>query len=557
MLEHMNSDHGPESMHDFGPRIKNVPLRRRNNVRAPLHARDHDGTKMEITLVSNILAHNGPVNALAVAPDHAFFVSCSDDHTVKIWDTARLERNVTRKPRHVYTQHHASVTSLCMLENSHCFASAASDGSLHVVRVHVTYSNTNVAKYGKITIVREHRVDHAGEYITVLSHFNTENSSNLIYGTTHGNVVILDLRTMRIVQQFSNPVHFGAITSMCVDRGRTWIVTGTLSGTLTLWDIRFGISLKSWKVGSSHTTGTSSINRRIHQCVTHPTNRQWILVSYEAMQDPQGDGNAILVEVWDLEKTSVVETFISRDVSLPSRGQAAAMITSPNQSDLPASSIPPSPADAIAALLASRSAGATSSSATGPAASRLLNQQQPQNLDIDVVPKRDVRSLIAGLDFGAQMGAAVIKDGFVFTGGGVGLSSASEKRNKDLGFVIMGSEDRKLRIWYPGQGQIERSMIISGSDGETPLPSYSTIRSTIDSPPSHTEIWSHLGPREKERQRNATRSNFIGHYQQELLRSHRDCITAIACIDSPFRGGIVSADRSGVIKVYRVLEGES
>jgi phosphoinositide-3-kinase, regulatory subunit 4 len=173
LVEHMNLDNGREAMHDFGPKIKEGPIRRRNNVRAPLHSRDTGSKKADITLVANLTAHSGPVNGLVVAPDHAFFVSCSDDQTVKVWDTAKLERNVTRKPRHVYTQHHASVTAICMLENSHCFASAAADGSLHIVRVHVSYTNAGIAKYGKISIVREHRVDHAGEYITCLLHFNT------------------------------------------------------------------------------------------------------------------------------------------------------------------------------------------------------------------------------------------------------------------------------------------------------------------------------------------------------------------------------------------------
>jgi phosphoinositide-3-kinase regulatory subunit 4 len=172
-LEHMNLDVGREAIHDFGPKVKNGPIRRRNNVRTPLHTRDANGRKVDVTLVANLTAHSGPVNSLVVSPDHVFFVSCSDDKTVKVWDTAKLERNVTRKPRHIYTQHHASVTALCMLENSHCFASAAADGSLHVVRVHLTYTNAGLAKYGKISIVREHRVDHAGEYITCLCHFNT------------------------------------------------------------------------------------------------------------------------------------------------------------------------------------------------------------------------------------------------------------------------------------------------------------------------------------------------------------------------------------------------
>ena len=36
------------------------------------------------------------------------------------------------------------------------------------------------------------------------------------------------------------------------------------------------------------------------------------------------------------------------------------------------------------------------------------------------------------------------------------------------------------------------------------------------------------------------------------MRGHQDTVTALACIDSPFRGGIVSGDRSGAVKVWRV-----
>lgn len=101
-----------------------------------------------------------------------FFVSASDDKTVKIWDTARLERNVTSKPRHTYSQHHARVKSICILEGVHCFASAADDGSLHIVRVHVSQSGA-LPKYNKLQVIREHRVDHPGEYITCMTHYNT------------------------------------------------------------------------------------------------------------------------------------------------------------------------------------------------------------------------------------------------------------------------------------------------------------------------------------------------------------------------------------------------
>jgi phosphoinositide-3-kinase regulatory subunit 4 len=49
--------------------------------------------------------------------------------------------------------------------------------------------------------------------------------------------------------------------------------------------------------------------------------------------------------------------------------------------------------------------------------------------------------------------------------------------------------------------------------------------------------------------------SLITNNQQNLLKAHQDSITALACIDSPFRGGIVSGDRAGVIKVWRVYEG--
>ena len=59
-----------------------------------------------------------------------------------------------------------------MVEASHCFVSAAEDGSVHVVRVHVSVSGS-LPKYGKLQIVREHRLDHPGEFVTSMQHYNT------------------------------------------------------------------------------------------------------------------------------------------------------------------------------------------------------------------------------------------------------------------------------------------------------------------------------------------------------------------------------------------------
>jgi phosphoinositide-3-kinase, regulatory subunit 4 len=158
---------------DFGPPVHEGPLRRRTGgSRNTLITRDGTPRRPEATLVGHLASHSDAIIDLIVAPDHTFFVSGSADGTVKVWDSARLERNVSAKPRHTYNQHHSPITALCTIEGVHCFASAAKDGSLHVVRVHVALG-ASLPKYGKLQVVREHRVGHAGEYITCMTHYST------------------------------------------------------------------------------------------------------------------------------------------------------------------------------------------------------------------------------------------------------------------------------------------------------------------------------------------------------------------------------------------------
>lgn len=176
LLENLYLDNDRELQTDFGPKVHDGPVRRRNAVRQNFTSRDGN-RRSEATLIAHLASHTDSITGLAVSPDHMFFVSASDDKTLKVWDTARLERNVTSKPRHTYGQHHARVKCVCILEGVHCFASAADDGSLHVVRVHISQSGA-LPKYNKLQVIREHRVDHSGEYITCMSHYNTGKGLN-------------------------------------------------------------------------------------------------------------------------------------------------------------------------------------------------------------------------------------------------------------------------------------------------------------------------------------------------------------------------------------------
>jgi phosphoinositide-3-kinase regulatory subunit 4 len=82
---------------------------------------------------------------------------------------------------------------------------------------------------------------------------------------------------------------------------------------------------------------------------------------------------------------------------------------------------------------------------------------------------------------------------------------------------------------------------------------YSTTSSSTAS--TYVETWPSAAASGSQSNRPAQRMSLITHNQQNLLKSHQDIVTALACIDSPFRGGIVSGDRAGVIKIWRVEPG--
>ena len=153
LLEQLYHENFREGLHGLGLRIHEDALRRRNAPRRDVFSMHGSGQRREASLIPNLTSNSVYLRS-----------SCCT--------LPRLERNVTSKPRQTYSQHHACLSAVCMLEGLLCFASAGEDGSLHVVRVQVV-QGTSMPKYGKLQIVRERRVDQVGDYITALSHYNT------------------------------------------------------------------------------------------------------------------------------------------------------------------------------------------------------------------------------------------------------------------------------------------------------------------------------------------------------------------------------------------------
>ncbi|KAG8712873.1 Serine/threonine-protein kinase [Ceratobasidium sp. 423] len=545
LLEQMQMDTIREGIQDFGPKVPSVPVRRRNVPRGTLASRESGSRRADALLISHMNAHDSRINGIAVSPDHIFFVSCSEDRTVKVWDTARLERNVTTKPRHVYTQHHAPVTCVCIIEGTHCFASAGEDGSLHVVRVHVSASSS-LPKYGKLQSVREHRCDQLGEYVTWMAYFNVDGSPALLYTTNLSSIVMLDLRTMRVLRVLENPRHFGPITCACLDKRQSWLVIGTTSGVLTLWDLRFGLLLRSWT-----TSGAADGSRRgIHQIVSYPskTRTRHVVVAVETTNmnaprtAPERLRGTITLETWDIEKATLEETFAIAETYETSNEnkQVPEPRTLPKEGHLASTDA----ASAIAELIRSRRVREKAQE-TAKQESDLLPTDIVVDPDAPVHAwtRPDVRALLALPDNNSLAQASL--------GNRKELDSANStiKDKTRGGMLLLGTEARRIHLW--DLARLERSVVLSGLDQEQGPPFYHTHIPDVPGVAAHTVTFPHPSATPSQT-RGQPRSMLTAQHYQTVMKGHTDAVTALACIDLPFKGGVVSGDASGALKVFKM-----
>jgi phosphoinositide-3-kinase regulatory subunit 4 len=290
MLDKMYLDNFPRDIKDFGPFVQPISRTKANYVSAQPRT---EPWKPEGKLVATFGEHEGPVNRVVASPDHVFFVTGGHDGAVKVWDTARLERNITQRSRQTHKHaENAAVTALCFIENSHCFVSCASDGTVHVVKVD-TISASGVVRYGKLRLLREHQLPR-DEFAVWCEHFKHESHSILLLATNRSRILGIDLRLMNVLYALENPVHHGTPTCFCVDRKRNWLCLGTSHGVIDLWDLRFKMRLRGWGVPGKGP---------IHRLSVHPTKGRgkWVCIS--------GGTSGGEVTVWDLEKTTCREIY--------------------------------------------------------------------------------------------------------------------------------------------------------------------------------------------------------------------------------------------------------
>lgn len=180
------------------------------------------------------------------------------------------------------------------------------------------------------------------------------------------------------------------------------------------------------------------------------------MVSMESSKRITDRSYTNLVEVWDIEKAVLMETFMTRI------GSSADAVPDPHE--LVGVDAETNPAAAIASLVRLRQAGGDLSETTPRLPSRSASISRDPALPS--VPAPDIRAFVVGLDFAGH--STLHRSEFSSI-----VENPSTMRMMAKGFMISGSEDRKLRLW--DLGKLERTAILSGMENETERPSYQCV----------------------------------------------------------------------------------
>ncbi|SMY27531.1 unnamed protein product [Zymoseptoria tritici ST99CH_1A5] len=254
-------------------------------------------------LIAVLGEHTAKVTRILPAPSHLFFLTASDDGTVKVWDTARLERNITHRSRQTYRlPSGVKVTSLCFVEGTHSFICTGSDGSIHAIRVDVTESSSTT-RYGKLRTIKTWNIpplstssSSAPEHALWSEHFLASPTSTLLITTSANRILAFSLKHTSLLYSLRVPSPHGSPSTFCISRRKDWLLVGTTTGVLHLWDLRFHVRLRSWSFANP---------APITRLQLHPSRKS----SRRNMFCMTGGTAVGEVSVWSLEKGVCFEVY--------------------------------------------------------------------------------------------------------------------------------------------------------------------------------------------------------------------------------------------------------
>ena len=230
---------------DLGPVPANIAWRQSSDVNnANSSSVRLKGFRPRGIHIGHLSEHDGPVTVLRVSDDDLFFASGSDDGKVKIWDCARLERNVTNRARRTFCGAFGRVSGLAICEGTHSVACGYDTGSLHVFRV--DHCAGAAQPYRSLSLLRQY--EGFNDSIVGIENCGQGSPALLAYGLASNVLGGLDLRCRDArAFCFAGEARHGLLESFVVSPDRLWLLAGTSRGYFVVWDLRFGLPVTAWR----------------------------------------------------------------------------------------------------------------------------------------------------------------------------------------------------------------------------------------------------------------------------------------------------------------------
>ncbi|XP_010438306.1 PREDICTED: phosphoinositide 3-kinase regulatory subunit 4-like [Camelina sativa] len=207
------------------------------------------GWKPRGVLVAHLQEHRSAVNDIATSSDHSFFVSASDDSTVKVWDSRKLEKDISFRSRLTYHLEGSRGMCTTMLRNSTQIVVGASDGVIHMFSIdHISRGLGNVVeKYSGIVDIKKKDVKE-GALVSLLNYTADSLSGPMVmYSTQNCGIHLWDTRSDLDAWTLKANPEEGYVSSLVTSPCGNWFVSGSSRGVLTLWDLRFRVPVNSWQ----------------------------------------------------------------------------------------------------------------------------------------------------------------------------------------------------------------------------------------------------------------------------------------------------------------------
>ncbi|GFP86748.1 serine/threonine-protein kinase ppk19 [Phtheirospermum japonicum] len=200
-------------------------------------------------LVAHLQEHRSAVSDISISMDQQFFVSASEDSTVKIWDCKKLEKDISFRSRLTYSLGGTRAMCVAVLQGSTQIVVGASDGTMHMFSVdHISRGLGNVVEnYSGIADVK--KIGFGEGAILSLLNYSADGSTSkmILYSTQNCGIHLWDTRTSSNGWNTKVYPEEGYVSSLVADPCGNWFVSGSSRGVLTLWDLRFCIPVNSWK----------------------------------------------------------------------------------------------------------------------------------------------------------------------------------------------------------------------------------------------------------------------------------------------------------------------